>query len=197
MFETSNANELLVFTDMQKAYKIRLNDIEDAKSSTLGVYLPAKLEFDDEEKIAAVFIPGDYSINLAFIYENGKIAKVPLTSYATKSNRRKLLNAYSDKSTLLAILPLETDKEIVLRSSDDRVLIFNTSLVPAKNTRNTEGVYVFSKKNGRKLIRACFPEDLYLSDVSRYRSYKIPASGCSIVTEDLEEKQLSLIDGSY
>ena len=197
VFETSNANELLVFTDMQKAYKIRLNDIEDAKSSTLGVYLPAKLEFDDEEKIAAVFIPGDYSFNLAFIYENGKIAKVPLSSYSTKSNRRKLLNAYSEKSRLLTILLLDNDREIFLRSSDDRMLIFNTSLVPAKSTRNTEGVYVFTKKNGRKLLRAGFPDELDLADMNRYRAYKIPASGASIITEDMEEKQMSLIDGSF
>ncbi len=194
IFETSNANELLVFSDRQKAYKLRLSDVEDAKSSTLGVYLPSRLEFDEDEKISAVFIPGDYSQNIAFIYENGKIAKVPLSSYATKSNRRKLLNAYSDKSRLLSILPLASDREIALFSSDGRILVFNTSLVPAKSTRNTEGVYVFSRKNGRLLIKAAFPEDINLSDASRYRAYKIPSSGSPVSSDDLEEKQLSMID---
>ena len=194
VIETSNVNELLVFTDRQNAFKIRLNDIEDVRSAALGIYLPSRLELEEGESILSVFIPGDYSGYLAFVFENGKIAKVPLSSYMTKSNRRKLLNAYSDKCRLLNVMFLDTDREIALYSSDGRLLILNTALIPAKATRNTEGVYVFGKKTGRTLITAVFAQDLNITDLSVYRIFKIPSAGFPVRNEDLEERQLSLID---
>ena len=194
IFETSNANELLVFTDRQQAYKIRLNDIEDAKSATLGVFLPSKLELEEGEKILSVFLPGDYSGTLIFVYENGKLSKVPLSAYATKSNRKKLLNAYSDKSPLVTILPLEEEKDIVLYTNDSRVLAVNTALLQSKTTRNTEGVFVLTKKTGRCLVKACFKEESGIFDLSPYKVFRIPSAGFPIKAEDLEEKQLSLID---
>ena len=194
IFETSNTHELLIFTDACQAYKLRINDIEDAKSATLGVFLPAKLEFDEGEKIISVFIPGDYSSSFLFVYENGKVSKIPVSSYATKSNRRKLLNAYSDKSLLVRIIPIEGDTDIVLYTNDQRALVFNSALLLSKAGRASEGVFVLTKKKNRWITDALMPEKAALSDPEHYRALRIPSSGAPLDGDDKVEKQLSLID---
>lgn len=194
VFETSNGNELIIFTDRNQAYKLRINDIEDSRSAALGLFIPAKLEFDDGEKIISVIIPGDYSSSLLFVYENGKVSKVPLSSYATKSNRKKLINAYSDKSRLIRIIPVVSDTDIVLYSSDSRALMFNSALLLSKTGRSSEGVFVFTKKKDRTVIDALPAADAGLADLECYKALKIPSSGCPLNREDLPEIQLSLID---
>ncbi len=194
VFETSNGNELIIFTDRNQAYKLRINDIEDSKSAALGLFIPAKLEFDDGEKIISVIIPGDYSSSLLFVYENGKVSKVPMASYATKSNRKKLINAYSDKSRLIRIIPICKDTDVVLYSSDSRALLFNSALLLSKTGRSSEGVYVFTKKKYRTVVDAVAASDSSLIDIERYKALKIPSSGYPLNKEDLPEIQLSLID---
>ena len=194
IFETGNTHELLIFTDACQAYKLRINDIEDAKSATLGVFLPAKLEFDEGEKIISVFIPGDYSSSFLFVYENGKVSKIPVSSYATKSNRRKLLNAYSDKSPLVRIIPIEGDTDIVLYTNDQRALVFNSAMLLSKAGRASEGVFVLTKKKNRWVTDALMPEKAALSDPEHYRALRIPSSGAPLDGDDKVEKQLSLID---
>lgn len=138
-FETTNRAEVMFFTNKQQVYKCRLSDFDDTKASALGDYLPSKLAMDPEESVAAMVLPGDYTGALLFFFENGKAARVELSSYATTSNRRKLTGAYSDKSPLTALLHLKEDRELALYSSEPRALILNTALLAPKSTRTTQG----------------------------------------------------------
>ncbi len=194
IFETSNGNELIFFTDRNQAYKLRINDIEDSKSANLGQFMPAKLDFDEGEKIISAYITGDYSSSLLFVYENGKVSKVPMSAYVTKSNRKKLINAYSDKSRLVKIIRIEGDTEIVLFSNDNRALLFNSAMLLSKAGRTSEGVYVLTKKKDRTVIDAKTAELSGLSDPTVYKVTRIPSSGQMLREDDNVEKQLSFID---
>ena len=190
--ETTNSAELLVFTDRCQVYKTRLSDFDDGKASALGDYLPGKLGFDEGESFFAAVFPGDYSGNLLFIFENGKCAKVELTGYATKTNRRKLTGAYSDKSPLVAVLELTQEQELVLYASDGRALIFSTAQLASKTTRATQGVAVMTLKKSAKVTRAQRLSDSAIANQSRYRMRSIPAAGALLKQEDTEERQISL-----
>lgn len=144
--ETSNNQELLVFTDKCQVYKCRLSDFEDSKASVLGEYLAGKLGFDEGESFLTAVLPGDYQSNILFVFENGKAAKVALAGYETKTNRKRLTGAYSDKSPIRAILPLCEDAQIALYASDGRCLIFSTAQIAVKTTRATQGVAVMALK---------------------------------------------------
>ena len=194
VFETSNNNELIFFTDKCQAYKMRINDLEDSRSANLGQFVPAKLDFDEGEKIIAAFIPGDYSSSLLFVYENGKVSKVPMSSYATKSNRKKLINAYSDKSRLIKIIRIDSDCDIVLFTNDGRALLFNSAMLLSKAGRASEGVYVLTKKKDRFLADAATADKSGLADPYLYKVTRIPSSGQSLDPDDNVEKQLSFID---
>ncbi|MCR4606347.1 MAG: topoisomerase IV [Oscillospiraceae bacterium] len=194
VFETSNNNEMIFFTDKTQAYKLRISDLEDSRSANLGQFIPAKLDFDEGEKIIAAFIPGDYSSTLLFVYENGKVSKVPMSSYATKSNRKKLINAYSDKSRLVRIIRLDNDCDIVLFTNDGRALLFNSAMLLSKAGRSSEGVYVLTKKKDRILTDAATSEKSGLSDPYLYKVTRIPSSGQALDPDDNIEKQLSFID---
>ena len=152
--ETTNAAELLVFTDRCQVYKARCADFEFGKASALGDYLPGKLGFDEGESVLNVCLPGDYSGNVVFVYENGKVAKVELSAYQTKSNRRKLTGAYCDKSPLKAVLLLKEETQLVLYSTEGRALIFSTAQLASKTTRSTQGVAVMTLKRKALLDRA-------------------------------------------
>ena len=134
-FEATNNDELLVFTDKQQVYKVRIREFEDTKASVLGSYLPSVLEMDDGESVIFMHIPGDYSGHLLYFFENGKVARIELSSFATKTNRKKLTGAYSDVSPLKAIVPLTGDMEIAVYSTEGRVIVFNTALLAPKSTR--------------------------------------------------------------
>ena len=191
MQESTNRSELLVFTDRFQCYKARLSDFDDGKASQLGDYLPQKLGFDPEEKMVQVVLPGDYKGFLLFFFENGKAARVPLSAYETKTNRRRLTGAYSDKSPLVTLLALEEDRQIVLRASDDRALIFSSSLLLPKATRNTQGVAVLSLKKKAVLAGASLLESSGIVNESRYRAKAVPAAGSLLKPEDMPEKQTS------
>ena len=190
--ETTNSTELLVFTDRCQVYKTRLSDFDDGKASILGDYLPGKLGFDEGESFFAAIFPGDYTGNLLFVFENGKCAKVELSGYATKTNRRKLTGAYSDKSPLVSVLELPQEQELALYASDGRTLIFSTALLAAKTTRATQGVAVMALKKNAKIVRVQALSDSAIGNQARYRAKSLPAAGALLRQEDTEEQQISL-----
>ncbi len=189
--ETSNRAEILVFTDQFQCYKSRLSDFEDGKASLLGDYLPTKLGMDPGENVIQVLLPGDYKGFALFFFENGKAAKVPLSAYETKTNRRKLTGAYSDKSPLVAAMAMDTDQQVALYAADGRALIFSTAQLMPKTTRNTQGVAVMSLKKKAVLTGAVPVESSGIVNQSRYRTKTLPAAGALLREEDSPEKQIS------
>ena len=193
-FEASNRGELLVLTDRQQMYKVRIAELEESKASALGLYLPTRLQMDEGESVVTMLDPGDYRAELLFVFENGKAARVPLSAYETKTNRKKLLNACSDKSPLVAVLKLTEETELALTASDDRALVFHSSLLQPKASRTTQGVAVMALKARRTLVRAGFLKDSHIQNVARYRVRSLPAAGALLRPEDREEQQMSLIE---
>ncbi len=192
--ESSNRCDLLIFTDKQQIYKLRLADMEETKASSLGVYLPSRLQMDDGENVLTMVAPGDYKRQLLLVFENGKAARLECSAYETKTNRKKLVNAYSDKSPLAAVIPLAGETDIACYSSDDRALVFNTSLLQTKTSRTTQGVGVMSLKAKRALVRAVPVSETQIKNISRYRVRSLPAAGAILKPEDREEQQLSMIE---
>lgn len=193
-FESSNRRELLILTDKQQIYKTRVADFEDCKASVLGVYLPTKLGMDEGESVITMIDPGDYKSNLLLVFENGKIARIEMAAYETKTNRKKLVNAYSDKSPLVSVIVLDEETDVVCFSSDERALIFNTSLLQPKSSRGTQGVGVLTLKARRSLTRAEKLTDTGIKNTSRYRVRSLPAAGALLKSEDKEEQQLSMLE---
>ena len=189
--EATNRGEILVFTDKLQCYKGRLSDFEDGKASQLGDYLPQKLGFDAGENVLQVIMAGNYSGFVLFFFENGKVAKVPLSAYETKTNRKKLTGAYSDKSPLKAVLAMNADAQVVVYSTDGRALIFSTAQLLPKTTRNTQGVAVLTLRKKAMLNGAALLEGSGMTNESRYRTKTIPSSGAILRDEDMPEKQTS------
>ena len=187
--EATNKAEMLVFTDKFQCYKTRLSDFEDGKASLLGDYLPQKLGMDAGENVLQVIFPGDGKGFVLFFFENGKVAKVPLSAYETKTNRKKLTGAFSDKSPAVKILSLAADTQIAMYSSDGRAMIFSTADLLPKTTRNTIGVAVMSLKKKAVLQNALLLEESGIENQSRYRMKTIPAAGALLREEDSREKQ--------
>ena len=187
--ETTNRAEILVFTDKFQCYKSRLSDFEDSKASLLGDYLPQKLGMDAGENVLQVIFPGDGKGFVLFFFENGKVAKVPLSAYETKTNRKKLTGAFSDKSPVVKILSLGADAQIAMYSSDGRAMIFSTADLLPKTTRNTIGVVVMSLKKKAVLQNALPLEQSGIENQARYRMKTIPAAGALLREEDSREKQ--------
>ena len=193
-FESTNRGELLFLTDRQQMYKARVSDFEDVKASVLGVYLPSRLQMDEGENIITMIDPGDYKAHLLFFFENGKAARVELSAYETKTNRKKLVNAYSDKSPLCSVIKLTGETDLCCFSSDDRALVFNSPLLQPKTSRSAQGVAVMSLKARRTLDRAKLLEETQIKNVPRYRVRSLPAAGALLRPEDREEQQMSLIE---
>ena len=187
--ETTNRAEMLVFTDKFQCYKSRLSDFEDSKASLLGDYLPQKLGMDAGENVLQVIFPGDGRGFVLFFFENGKVAKVPLSAYETKTNRKKLTGAFSDKSPVVKIFSLGADAQIAMYSSDGRAMIFSTADLLPKTTRNTIGVAVMSLKKKAVLQNALPLEQSGIENQARYRMKTIPAAGALLREEDSREKQ--------
>ena len=187
-----NSEEMLVFTDKYQVYKTKISDFADGKASTLGDFLPGKLGFDEGESFLTVIFPGKYEGNLLFVFENGKAAKVAASCYDTKSNRKRLTGAYSDKSPLRAVIDLPEEKQIVIRATDGRVLVFSTAQLSAKTTRATQGVAVMSLKRKAAIESAAELEKTPLSNVGRYSARTLPAAGALLRGEDVGETQMKL-----
>ena len=193
-FESTNRGELLFLTDKQQMYKARVSDFEDGKASVLGIYLPTRLKMDEGESVIAMIDPGDYKKHLLLMFENGKAARIELSAYETKTNRRKLVGACSDKSPVKAVMLIGEEFDVACYSSDGRAMIFNTAQLQPKTSRSTQGVAVMSLKAKRVLERALPLKDSDIQNAARYRVRSIPAAGALIKGEDRAEKQLSLMD---
>ena len=189
--ETNNKAEILVFTDKFQCYKSRLSDFDDGKASQLGDYLPQKLSFEPEEKVVQVLLPGDYKGFVLFFFENGKAAKVPLSAYETKTNRKKLTGAYCDKSPLKTAMAMTADEQVAVYSTDGRAVIFSTAQLLPKTTRNTQGVGVMSIKKKAAVSYAVKATMSGIVNQSRYRTRTLPSVGAILKEEDSPEKQIS------
>ena len=187
--ETTNRAEFLVFTDRYQCYKSRRSDFDDGKASQLGDYLPQKLGFESGENLVALVFCGDYKGFILFFFENGKAAKVPLSAYETKTNRKKLTGAYSDKSPLIKAVALDADEQMVVYSTDGRAAIFSTAQLLPKTTRNTQGVAVMTLKKKAALRDAVLLTQSGIVNESRYRTKTIPSAGAVLKEEDSAEKQ--------
>ncbi len=189
--ETSNRAEILVFTNRFQCYKSRLSDFEDSKASLLGDYLPTKLGMEQGETVSAVVLPGDYKGFLLFFFENGKAAKVSMSAYETKTNRRKLTGAYCEKSPLKTVLAMDTDDQVAVYTTDNRAAIFSTAQLLPKTTRNTQGVSVITLKKKAVLDHGALLARSGIANPSRYRSKTLPSAGALLKEEDSPEKQIT------
>lgn len=176
-FDTSNKSEIIFITDKYQAYKSKISAFDCTKASVMGDYIPAKLGFDDDENLVTAIITSDYSGYILFIYENGKITKVPLKSYETKTNRKKLANAYSNKSPLAKILFIQEDTDIFIRTDGNRAILCNTALIPVKSTRDSIGVQVITPKSKHIVNSAEIVEPNEDNISGKYRVNNIPAVG--------------------
>ncbi len=191
--EFSNNCDLLFFTDKCQVYKAKASDFADTKASVLGDYVAAKLSMDEGENAVKMVATKDYKGILIFAFENGKIAKVPLEAYATKTNRKKLTGAYSDKSPITGILFIEEDKEVLLKASSGRMLLVHTGALSLKSTRSTQGVAVMKLKKGHRLFEIEEYKEGSFAKPQRYRTRSLPALGALPSNEDTVDEQLSLI----
>ena len=190
--ETRNDLEALFFTDKQQVYKVRLAELEDGKVAQMGIYVPGRLGMEEGENILSMVITRDYSGHMLFFFAGGKCARIPLASYATKQNRRKLLKAYSDKEPLAALLFLPEDTEIAIRTSAGRMLLVGAAQIAAKTTRDSQGVAVVTLKKNQTITSVVPADTLELADPHRYRVRTLPATGALIRAEDKGE-QMSLL----
>jgi DNA gyrase subunit A len=192
-WEANNRDELLVFTDRQQCYKTRLSDFDDTKASALGDYLPSKLAMDPEERALWACIPGDYSGQVLFFFENGKAARVELSAYQTQTRRKKLTGAYSDKSPLAAAFLLREDFEAAVISSEGRCMIFHTASLTPKTTRNTQGVSVMTLKPKYRVEKVLPLDRTHIQNAARYRARSLPIAGALLKEEDRGEEQMTLL----
>ncbi len=176
-FEATNKTELVFFSDQAQAYKSKASAFDDTKASVMGDYIPAKLSFDENEGLKTLVPTTDYSGYIVFFFENGKAAKVPMKSYETKTNRKKLANAYSAKSPLVAALFVGEDADILLRTSSGHALVFNTGMILPKSTRDSQGVQVINLRKKAVLSAASIITQEELPELEKYRAKSVPAAG--------------------
>ena len=191
--ETTNRSELLFFSDKAQVYKSKTSLFKNTKASELGVYVPAQLGFDDGESFRSMIVTNDYSGCLIMIFANGKVAKVPLNAYETKTNRKKLANAYSDKSPLVAMFCVADNEDILLTTSNGRAVVFNTGMILPKTTRDTIGVQVVTLKAKAEVVGAQTVPEEKKADYSKYYVKTIPAAG-SLAKDIADADQLSFLN---
>ena len=190
--DARNKSDLILFSDNYTAYKLKVHEINDCKASSLGEYLENILGMGSGERILYIVSTEDYSGNMLFSYQNGKSAKIPLSSYATKTNRKKLAKAYSDDSPLCDVRFLVEDRELAAFSNIDKVLVFNTTCINIKTTRDSGGVQVLKSKKDSYMSKIRELSELAFTDLDYYRTKNIPAVGCYLKEEDKEEKQVTM-----
>ncbi len=187
--ECSNKDELLVFTSKHQVYKAKLDDFPDTKASVLGEYLPGKLEMEEEETALYTAVISKYQGYMIFVFENGKLAKVDLSAYETKTNRKKLINAFSDKSPLAAAVYLEEDADIVITSQSGRNLLINTAVILPKATKSTQGIQAMTlKKKSDKVISLHLYKEGEFEKEWRFRPKNLPAAGALLSAADVGEQ---------
>ena len=188
---SKNSAELLFFTDKCQVYKCRVSDFDDSKASVLGDFIPSKLEFEKDEKPIYMAVTSDYKGYMMFFFENGKVAKVNMSGYATKTNRKKLIKAYSDKSPVVSAVYIEEDGDFVVSSTAGRHLLVNTGAISAKAAKDTAGVNVMTLKKYHKVQSVRAYKEGEFAKPHRYRTKTLPAAGATLSAEDTAE-QLSL-----
>ena len=188
--ETTTKSELLFFTDQYQVYKSKTAAFKNSKASDLGFYIPVQLGFDEGENVKSMIVTNDYSGHLLMVFENGKVAKVPLNAYETKTNRKKLANAYSNKSPLVKMLFIKDNADILLRTSNGRAIVFNTAMILPKSTRDTIGVQAVTLKAKATVENACIVTEEMTEDVKKYVVKTIPAAG-SLAKNLADSNQLS------
>ena len=176
-FEATNKTDLIFFSDKAQVYKSKASAFDDCKASLMGDYIPAKLSFDDGEELRTMIPTLDYSGHVVFFFENGKAAKIPMKSYETKTNRKKLANAYSDKSPLVAAVFVAEDADILLRTTSGHALVFNTGMILPKATRDSQGVQVINLRKNASLSSAEIITEEMLPELEKYRARAVPAAG--------------------
>lgn len=191
--ETTNRSELLFFSDKAQVYKSKTSLFKNTKASELGVYIPAQLGFDDGESFRSMIVTNDYSGYLIMIFANGKVAKVPLNAYETKTNRKKLANAYNDKSPLVAMFCVADNEDILLTTSNGRAVVFNTGMILPKTTRDTIGVQVVTLKAKAEVVGAQTVSEEKKAEYSKYYVKTIPAAG-SLAKDIADADQLSFLN---
>ena len=189
--EAQNTAELLFFSNKSQVYKMKAADFADTKASVLGEYIPARAQMDEGESAAYMAVTYQYDGFMLFFFENGKVAKVEMSAYQTKQNRKKLLNAYSDKSPLTAALYVREDCEVLLTASSGRMLLFHTGLIAPKATKNTQGVQAMNLKKGQRLLRVQLYEEGMLQNPNRYKK-NLPALGALPEAGENAGEQLKL-----
>ena len=190
--EASNNTDLLFFTDKCQVYKAKAADFSDTKASVLGEFVASALQMDKDEAAVYMAVTTDYKGYMLFFFENGKVAKVDMSAYETKTNRKKLIKAYCDKFPIVAIRHIKEDCEIVMKSSSGRILLLNTGAVSPKTTKDTQGVGVMTQRKNHRLESVTdFTENMFQKP-ARYRTRTLPAAGSTLSAEDMGE-QLSLI----
>lgn len=192
--EAGNRDELLVFTDHAQVYKTRLSEFEDSKASLLGSFLPTALEMEEGESVLHVEVPGDYRFSVLFFFENGKVARVDAAAYETKTNRKKLTKAFSDKSPVRSIIAVREETDIVAYSTEGRAILFNTALLSTKTSRATQGVGLMTLKPKYQLKQAQSLLETAIVNTARYRARSLPVAGSLLKEEDMEEKQMNLLE---
>lgn len=191
-WEATNKSDLILFSDKQNAYKLKLYDVADCKASDWGHFVPNIVSTEPDEHIVFAVTTTDYSGDLLFMFDNGKAAKVSLKSYETKTNRKKLINAYTDKLNLVDIKFIPQDEDMVIFSSLDKVLIFNTALMQTKTTKNTQGVMVMNMKRKSTVAKIEFLKNTNITNPDYYKAKNIPAMGYYLKDEDNPAGQTSL-----
>lgn len=196
VIESTNASQLLFFTDKCQVYKAKADDFADTKASVLGEYVPAKLNMDEgENAIYTAVLPNDGKGYMLFFFENGKVAKVSMSSYLTKTNRKKLIKAYSDKSAIVAIMQIDEDKDLVIETTGGRYMLFSTSLVAPKTTKDTIGVACMTLKRSNKISRVRLYNEGEFVKPTRYKAKSLPSTGALLSTEDAALKNNMTFDG--
>jgi DNA gyrase subunit A len=186
--ECSNKDELLFFTNQQQVYKSKADDFADTKASVLGEYVPAKLEMAEDEQVIYMAVISEYVGYMIFIFENGKLAKVDISSYATKTNRKKLINAYSSKAPLAKALYIKEDVDIVITSSSGRKLLVNTAGILPKTTKDTQGISAMKLKKTHKVTSAYLYNEGEFEKEWRFRAKNLPAAGALPGENDIAEQ---------
>ena len=189
--ETSNKTDVVFFSNKSNVYKMKTHEIRDHKPSELGDFLTNLLSLDEGENIIYIHSTIDYAGNLIIAFENGKIAKIPFATYETKTNRKKLINAYSDKSPVVDIRFLESEQDFAAFSNINKILVFNSKLIPLKTTRTTNGVQVLISKKGSTLSELKLLSETNIIDTEYYRNKRIPAVGYYVKEDTIDNKQIS------
>ncbi|MBP3599704.1 MAG: topoisomerase IV [Clostridia bacterium] len=190
--DSTNAADLLFFSNKCQVYKSKTAEFGDSKASVMGDYIPSKLEFDDAENAIYMVETTDYSGYMLFIFDNGRIAKVPLNSYETKTNRKKLIKAYSDKFAIHTILYIKEDTELLLKSTNGRMLIVGTAAIPSKTTKDNGGINVMTQKKGQRILEASLYTKGDLDSDHRYRTRNLPAAGSKLPAGTAEQAMLEI-----